>query len=428
MDDIEFILAVLVDLVGKPCAKLIPVDVIEDLQASGVRFAGYGAGAFGRKLSDPDIVAVPDPTSYAPLPFVRPGLAIVHCDAHVDGKPWPFAPRAILARQLQRVRDSGGVDLDVGAEVEYYLVDRGGDGRLRLADRHDTSFKPCYDARDLTRMYEHITAVSRAMNTLGWGNYANLHEEANGQFEQNFAYSDALTTADRVITFRYLLSALAEQRGMTATFMPKPFTNHAGSGLHMHMSLRQGDIPIFPRPGDERDLGLSEQAYAFIGGILEHACALQAIMAPTVNSYKRIGSTFTRSGAIWSLRVATYGGDDRTHFIRVPDGNRIELRSGDSAANPYLAIAAILAAGFDGVERELDPGVPGWDGDGSRPYLPGTLLHAIEAMAADRVVMGALDILGQGVSNYYVNLKRDEFFNWHGQVTQWEVDRYVTAF
>jgi glutamine synthetase len=333
----------------------------------------------------------------------------------------------VLRAQLAKAAELG-LELKVGAEVEYFLVNRGPDGALQPADPKDTAERPCYDARGLTRMYEHLTAVSRAMNSLGWGNYANDHEDGNGQFEQNFAYADALTTADRVVTLRYLLSVMAEERGMTATFMPKPFTDRTGSGLHMHLSLWRDGSAAFPDATDQRGLGLSPLAYSFVAGLIEHASGLQALLAPTVNSYKRTGATSTRSGATWSPRLPTYGGNDRTHLLRVPDGNRVELRGGDGSANPYLAAAGALAAGLDGVRRQLDPGEPGTPADGSRSPLPPTLLHAVEALEADPVVTGALDAAGPGVSSYFAGLKRDEFFEWHGQVTPWEVDRYVTAF
>ncbi|UIX31935.1 type III glutamate--ammonia ligase [Streptomyces sp. GQFP] len=424
-DGIEFVLAVFVDLTGKPCAKLVPAQAVEELRDEGVGFAGYAAGALGQQPSDPDVIARPDASSYTPVPFVKPGLALVHCDPYVEGEPWPYAPRVILRRLLERAA-AQGLSLSVGAEVEYFLVNRDEHGVLRVADSRDTAAQPCYDARGLTRMYDHLTAVSSAMNSLGWGNYANDHEDGNGQFEQNFKHAEALTTADRVITMRYLVSMLAEQRGMTATFMPKPFTDRTGTGMHMHMSLWRGDQPAFPDAADERGLGLSPLAYSFVAGIVEHARALQAVIAPTVNSYKRTGAVNTRSGATWSPRVAGYGGNDRTHFVRVPDGNRIELRGGDGAANPYLAAAAALAAGLDGIERGLDPGEPGAAGKG--PELPPTLLHAVEALQADEVISGALDAVGAGVSRYFADLKREEFFEWHATVGPWELDRYLTAF
>jgi glutamine synthetase len=428
-DGIEFILALFVDLAGKPCAKLVPVQAVEQLEGEGVGFAGYAVGSIGQQPSDPDIMAMPDPSSYTPLPFIRPGLALVHCDPWVEGKPWPYAPRVILKRALATAAERG-LSLCVGAEVEYFLLKRGEDGALSIADSRDTALQPCYDARGVTRMYDHLTSVSKAMNELGWGNYANDHEDGNGQFEQNFAYADALTTADRVITLRYLVSVLAERAGMTATFMPKPFTDRTGSGMHLHLSLWRDDEPAFPEAADAEDprgFGLSPLAYSFLAGILEHARALQAVIGPTVNSYKRTGAVSTRSGATWSPRRAGYGGNDRTHFIRIPEGNRIELRGADGSANPYLAAAAVLTAGLDGITRELDPGAPGSVADNC-PELPPTLLHAVEALTADPVVSGALDAAGEGVSQYFAQVKRDEFFAWHGSVTPWEVDRYLTAF
>ncbi|MFD5085970.1 type III glutamate--ammonia ligase [Kitasatospora sp. NPDC058406] len=427
-DGIEFVLAVFVDLTGKPCAKLVPSQAVEELRDAGVGFAGYAAGALGQQPGDPDVVARPDASSYTPVPFVKPGLALVHCDPHVEGEPWPYAPRVILRRVVERAAGRG-LSLSVGAEVEYFLVSRDAHGVLSVADARDTAARPCYDAHGLTRMYDHLTAVSSAMNALGWGNYANDHEDGNGQFEQNFRHADALTTADRVITMRYLVSVLAEQRGMTATFMPKPFADRTGTGMHLHLSLWRGDDPAFPDATDGRGLGLSPLAYSFVAGIVEHARALQAVIAPTVNSYKRTGAVATRSGASWSPRIAGYGGNDRTRFVRVPDGNRIELRGGDGAANPYLAAAVALAAGLDGIDRGLDPGEPGEPGAGGKgPELPPTLLHAVEALQADDVVSGALDVAGSGVSRYFADLKREEFFDWHATVGPWELDRYLTAF
>ena len=419
-----FILALFVTLTGKPCAKLVPVEAAEMLETEGVGFAGYAAGGMGQLPKDPDLIAIPDNASFMPIPFVRPGLAIVHCDPHVDGKPWPYSPRVILKAALRKAADLG-LSVDVGAEIEYFLVVRGDDGTLTVADSADLSAQPCYDARGVTRMYDHLADISHAMNALGWGNYANDHEDGNGQFEQNFEFADALSTADRVITARYLLSVIAERRGMQATFMPKPFGDRTGTGMHMHLSLSDASGQLFPDPADQKGLGLSSTAYSFIAGILDHACALQAVIAPTVNSYKRTGATSTASGATWAPQTASYGGNDRTHFLRVPDHNRVELRGADGSANPYLATAATVTAGLDGMARGLDPGVPG---SRTGPGLPLTLLHAVDALDADAVVRGSLDGAGAGVADYFAALKREEFFDWHNTVSAWEVDRYLTAF
>ena len=421
----KFILALFVDLRGKPCAKLVPVEAVDLLATEGVGFAGYAVGAMGQEPKDPDLMAIPDVASFTPIPFIKDGLAIVHCDPHVNGEPWPYAPRVILKSLIERAADAG-FEPWVGAEVEYFLLHRDADGSLTVADTADTAAQPCYDARGVTRMYDHLTAISVAMNQLGWSNYANDHEDGNGQFEQNFEFSDALTTADRVVTLRYLLSVIAAERGMVATFMPKPFADKTGSGLHLHMSLTSGGTPVFPADDDKRGLGLSETAYAFVGGILEHACALQAVVAPTVNSYKRTGAATTSSGASWAPKTPTYGGNDRTHYIRVPDSARVELRGGDGSANPYLAIAAALGAGIDGIKRSADPGAVG-EGTAGRP-LPPTLLHAVDEFEADPLITGVLDTAGEGVASYFAKVKREEFFAYHSAVAPWEIDNYLTAF
>ena len=425
--DVRFLLATFVDMTGKPCAKLVPVEAADDLAAGAMGFAGYAAGLIGQKPQDSDLIAMPDLTSFTPVPFIKDGLAIIHCDPYVDGKPWPYAPRVILKNTLAHLADQG-MQAKVGAEVEYFLVNKNHDGTLSTAYTRDDSPRPCYDARGVTRMYDHLTSISEAMNTLGWGNYANDHEDAAGQFEQNFNYADALTTADRVITLRYILNILAEQRGMTATFMPKPFTDRTGTGLHFHLSLWSGAEALFPGDDGGRGLGISELAYSFIAGILDHAPALQAFLAPTVNSYKRSGATTSSSGATWSPRKASFGGNDRTHMIRVPDNKRIELRSGDGSANPYLAIATAISAGLHGVEAAADPGLPSGPGE-SKPdaqLLPATLLHAVEALRKDPVILSSLSGDAE-IGKYYADAKEEEFLSWHNQVSDWEIRTYLTS-
>jgi glutamine synthetase len=425
-DGTRFILATFVDMTGKPCAKLVPIEAVDMLTEDGVGFAGFASGLMGQKPADPDMMAMPDASTYTPLPFIRPGLAMVHCDPHVEGRPWPFAPRVILRSVLKRLADRG-LSAQVGGEAEYFLVRKDADGRLIVADERDRSARPCYDARDVTRMYDHLTEVSTAINGLGWSNYANDHEDGNGQFEQNFLHADPMVTADRLITFRYLVQVIAERRGMTATFMPKPFSSRTGSGLHFHMSLWDETGPLFPDADDPRGLGLSPLAYSFVAGVLGHVPALEALLAPTVNSYKRTTARTTDSGATWAPRAASYGGNDRTHMIRVPDGHRVEIRSCDGSANPYLAMAALLTAGMDGIERGADPGQPG---AAVGPTLPPTLLHAADALESDALVRSALDVAAEGVdvSGYYLQAKREEFLSWHSQVTPAEIDHYLTAF
>jgi glutamine synthetase len=436
-DGIEFIFAMFVDLHGKPCAKLVPASAVDQLLTDGAGFAGYAAGAMGQRPSSPDIIARPDIGSYLAAPW-QPGLAILQCDPTCEGEPWPYAPRVILRQQLERL-DNAGLSMKVGAEVEYFLVRREPDGSIAVADPLDLAAMPCYDARALTRMYDHLTSVSKCMNALGWSNYANDHEDANGQFEQNFQYADPLTTADRVIVFRYLVHSLAGQAGMLATFMPKPFTNLTGNGLHMHLSLwDRDDRPLFEDAADSRSLGLSPMAYQFVAGLLDHAQALAAVTCPTVNSYKRLASGAPDSGAAWSPAYATYGGNDRTHMLRVPDAGRVENRCVDGSANPYLAMAAQIAAGMDGIERTLDPGDPSeldllglTEQDAASRGLaamPPTLWHALDALEADPVLRAGLGKTSDGdYLDYFVATKRAESRASHAQVTPWELDRYLSA-
>lgn len=437
-DGIEFFFAMFVDMHGKPCAKLIPADNFDQMMTQGAGFAGFAAGDLGQLPSDPDIMAIPDAGSYTPAPW-QPGLAVVQCDPHVNGEPWPYAPRVILRRQLERISHRDWV-FNVGVEAEHFLVRRAEDGSIAPADRLDTASKPCYDALGLTRMYDHLTRVSRFMNELGWSNYANDHEDANGQFEQNIAYADALTTADRAIFFRYMVHTLAHQAGMIATFMPKPFVHLTGSGLHMHWSVwGQDGTELFATDKDPRGLGLSELAYSFIAGVLEHTPGLTAILSPTVNSYKRIGVGAPASGATWAPAYATYGGNNRTLLLRVPEPGRVEHRGVDGSANPYLALAGLLAAGLDGSDRKLDPGLPRTDNfhtlsaeeASSRELrtLPRTLADAVEELVKDGVLREALGKVPSGdYVDYYANVKRDEFYDYHSTVSQWEVERYLTLF
>jgi glutamine synthetase len=438
-DGVEFFFAMFVDMHGKPCAKMIPIEAIDVLTGGGAGFAGFAAGPMGQSPADPDMIAMPDPASYTLVPW-QPGLAVLQCDIHVEGEPWPYAPRLILKGMLEKARERGLV-YNVGCEAEYFLVRRLEAGGIDVADPLDRSEAPCYDAKGLTRMFDHLTTLSKYMNRLGWANYANDHEDANGQFEQNFAYSDALTSADRLIFFRYMVHTVAHQAGLAATFMPKPFANLTGSGLHLHSSLwdAKSGTELFADENDARGLGLSEMAYHYIGGLVEHGPALAGVTCPTVNSYKRFGVGAPQSGATWAPAYATYGGNNRTQMLRVPEGGRVENRACDGAANPYLAMAAQLAAGLDGIDRGLDPGEPNRDNLHVLPAeevaargirtLPPTLLHAMDELVADDVLRAALGKTPDGdYIDYYAKVKREEFHAWHSVVSDWEVERYLTLF
>jgi glutamine synthetase len=293
----------------------------------------------------------------------------------------------------------------------------------------------------LTRQYDFITTLSKYQTQLGWDNYANDHEDANGQFETNFVFDDALTTADRIVFLRYMIHTLAQQRGLLATFMPKPFSHLTGNGLHMHMSLwdAQRDVNLFEDPGDPRGLGLSDLAYHFLGGLLRHAKSYIAVTASTVNSYKRLVVGPPTSGATWAPAYVTYGGNNRTQMIRIPAPGRFEDRTIDGAANPYLAAAVVLASGLDGIANGMDPGEPNTKSmyemseDERRrrgvDVLPATLLDALRNLEADDVLREAM---GKGVDedyvDYFVSVKRQEWREYHDQVSSWEVGKYLTLF
>jgi len=444
-DGIEFFMAMFVDMHGRPCAKLVPASAM-DVLCEGAGFAGFAVGPMGQSPASPDLIAAPDAHSYFKVPW-REGVAVVMCDIAVEGKPWPYTPRIILGDALRRLRDERGMQLMVGVEAEYHLLRRAESGKLVIADSLDTMDVPCYDAHGLTRMYEFLTTISRYMNQLGYENYANDHEDANGQFEQNFKYAEAMTTADRLIFFRYMARTVAHEFGMIATFMPKPFADLTGNGLHMNTSLWSADagtnlFELAADPGagpDTHGLGLTPLGYQFCAGVLDNACGMAAITNPIVNSYKRMSVAAPNSGATWAPPYVAYGGNNRTQMMRISEGNRLEVRSVDGAANPYLAFTAVLAAGLDGVDRGADPG----DANSDNLYelqpeevaargikaMPATLLHAAEALAGNPVMQQGLGHTGKEFySDYFAKVKMEEFRQWHCTVTEWETDRYLSLF
>lgn len=435
---IEFIFAQFVDMYGRPSAKLVPAQELDGLVEDGAGFAGFAAGEIGQLPSDPDIAAIPDLDSFTLVPW-QPNLARFACDVTVEGEAWPYCPRTILRNVLAQASDQG-YEFKIGIELEYFLVQLNADGSIEIADKLDTLEKPCYDMAGLTRQYEFLTTVSRYCNELGWGNYANDHEDANGQFEQNFEYDNALVTCDRAIFFRYMVHTLAEQYGRIATFMPKPFTTLTGNGAHFHMSLWKDGTNVFLDEADPRGLGLSELAYSFVGGLKTHARAYSALTAPTVNSYKRLKLGSTASGATWSPVWISYGYNNRTQMLRIPAPGRIEDRTVDGSCNPYLAAAAVLASGLDGIANNLDAGEPNSENLYSFPYeeligrglrsLPTTLHEATVELESDDVLRAALGRTRENEEyvDYYVRVKREEWFRYHEQVSAWEVREYLTRF
>ncbi|HLJ04577.1 MAG TPA: type III glutamate--ammonia ligase [Solirubrobacteraceae bacterium] len=436
---IEFLFAQFVDMHGKPNAKLVPAHHIEDLLTEGAGFAGFAAGDIGQGPHDHDLIAMPDPQTLTILPW-RPNVARLACDVTVDGEEWPFCPRTILRRVLERAT-ALGYEVKIGAELEYFLVRRREDGGIEIADALDTLDQPCYDMRALTRNLDFVAQVSKAVTELGWDNYATDHEDANGQFEQNFQFADALTTCDRAVFFRYMVESLAQERGLIATFMPKPFADKTGNGCHFHISLwRDGENAFEREPDDDpRGLGLSEVGYQFVAGLKAHAKAYIAVTAPTVNSYKRLVVGAPTSGATWAPAYISYGFNNRTQMLRIPAPGRIEDRTVDGSCNPYLAAAAMISCGLDGIERGLDPGEPNslnlytLDAEELKAngidVLPANLLDAVRELERCDVLRKALGRTRDGdYVDYFAKVKMGEWQAAHEQITQWELNRYLQLF
>jgi len=430
---IEFFLCSFVEMGGAPKAKLVPATHLDDMATEGAGFAGFAAGNMGQGPHDPDMANIPDFNSLTVVPW-DPKIAWVAGNIEVEGEAYDYCPRTILLRQLQRAQDKG-LRLKLGVEAEFMLLKKGDDGQYTIADPLDVLEKPCYDLVTLNRHLGLMTTLIKHMQELGWEPYANDHEDANCQFEINWTYDDALVTADRHTFYRWMVKVLAEERGLLATFMPKPFAHLTGSGAHYHMSLwdEDGKTNLFLDEKDEN--GLSQMANHFMGGVLAHARALSAVSGPLVNSYKRLVRGAPRSGATWAPVYVTYGGSNRTQMVRIPAPGRIENRCVDGAANPYLAAAAMLAAGLDGIENQIDPGTRNEDNLYEVPeeelrergihFLPSSLREACDWLESDEVIREAL---GFEYADYYLECKREEWRSYHTAVSQWEHDAYLPIY
>ena len=347
---IKYFLISFVDLFGVLRSKLVPTRAIDEMQKNGAGFAGF-ATWLDMTPADTDMFAIPDPDSLIQLPWNKE-VGWLASDLWMGGKPVKASPRVMLKEQIKKLSTKNLV-MKSGVECEYFLITPDG---TKIADEKDTQSKPCYDQSALMRRYDLIKEICDSMIELGWNPYQNDHEDANGQFEMNWDYSDCLITADRHVFFKFMVKSLAEKHGLRATFMPKPFENLTGNGCHAHISLWNGKENKFLETGER--LGLSRTAYNFLGGIMKCAQPLSAFFNPTINSYRRINAPPTKSGASWSPSSISYSGNNRTHMIRIPDPGRFELRLMDGSSNPYLLQAGVIAAGIYGLNNKIDPGEP----------------------------------------------------------------------
>jgi glutamine synthetase type III len=417
---IRYFLISFTDLFGVQRSKLVPAESIDMMATNGAGFAGFAAW-LDMTPADPDVLAIPDPERLFQLPW-QPDVAWIPADLYnTGGQPLEQAPRLVLKRAIAQAAELG-YRVRTGVECEYFLIAPDG---TTISDGRDRQSKPCYDQQSLMRRYDVIREICDVMLSLGWGAYQNDHEDANGQFEMNWMYADALVTADRHAFFKYMVKAIAEKHGLRATFMPKPFAHLTGNGCHTHLSVwdSEGTTNLFHDP--EGELGLSSLGYHFMGGVLHSAEALCAITNPSINSYKRINAPVTHSGATWSPSSVSYSGNNRTHAIRIPDPGRFEFRLPDGAANPYLLPAALIAAGLDGITQKRDPG-PRYNTNSYVEPLPKTvrklppnLLDALRCLESNDILR---DALGESFTTAYLKLKHQVWNEYSAHISSWEVE------
>ena len=418
---VKYFMVSFTDLFGGQRAKLVPAQAIAEMQEDGAGFAGF-ATYLDMTPAHPDMLAVPDASSVIQLPW-KPEVAWVAANCVMEGEDVAQAPRNVLRKLIDRAADQG-LHVKTGIEAEFFLLTPQGD---QISDPFDTAAKPCYDQQAVMRRYEVIREICDYMLELGWGPYQNDHEDANGQFEMNWEFDDALKTADKHSFFKFMAKSVAEKHGLRATFMPKPIEGLTGNGCHAHISVWDGagnaaKTNVFA--DDAMDLGLSQSGRHFLGCIMKHASALAAITNPTVNSYKRINAPRTMSGATWAPNTVTWTSNNRTHMVRVPGPGRFELRLPDGAANPYLLQAVIIAAGLDGVSTNADPGkrydidmyAEGHKVRGA-PRLPLNLLDALREFNKNK---GLKSMLGDEFSAAYLKLKHQEWDAFAAHFSTWE--------
>ncbi len=421
---IKYFLISFVDLFGVLRSKLVPAQAISSMQKDGAGFAGF-ATWLDMTPADSDMFGVPDPNSLIQLPWNKE-VGWLASDLYMDGKPVKASPRVMLKEQIKKMTQKK-LQMKSGVECEYFLISEDGSS---IADKRDIQSKPCYDQSALMRRYNLIKEICDCMIEMGWKPYQNDHEDANGQFEMNWDYSDSLITADRHVFFKFMVKSLAEKHGLRATFMPKPFHNLTGNGCHAHVSVWNGKTNKFLNSKDK--LGLSHLAYNFLGGVMNNTQALSAFFNPTINSYRRINAPPTKSGATWSPSSISYTGNNRTHMIRIPDPGRFELRLMDGSANPYLLQAGIIAAGLEGINKKINPGKPlhcnmytDYKKYPNLKKLPNDISQAIKMLEQNKVLSKAF---GKDVIKSYIKLKNLEIkdfkrkskFDKKKPITDWE--------
>ena len=435
---VRYCMGAYVDIHGVPKGKVVPIDHLLHMAHGSELYTGYALDGLGQEPNDDEIASVPDLDHIIQCPW-EPKLAWMPADNTFKGVPYKLNTRVALKQQLEAA-EALGFGFNLGIECEVFLLKKNEDGSLCIPHADDKLTKPCYDIRGFMDNFTWLDRVADTINDLGWDLYSFDHEDANGQFEFDFNYADALTMCDRFIFFRELAKRYAMDEDLIATFMPKPFKDKTGNGAHFNMSLfdlESGDNVFACDPKDDaRGLGLTETGYYFIGGILKHGRALCAAFAPTVNSYKRLVRQGAMSYFSWAPVFNSYGSNNRTNSVRVPmGGGRCESRNADGSVNPYLAATLALAAGLEGVREKIDPGNPQEDNlyelsDEQRQqrgidFLPQTLAEAVQAFADDPLIEATL---GKELKDEFIRYKTEEWEEYHQSVSAWEVERYSHLF
>jgi glutamine synthetase len=437
-DGIKYCIGAYVDIHGVPKGKIVPIAHFKDFAQGSELYTGYALDGLGQSPNEDEIASVPDLDRGIRLPW-KQDVMWYPADNTFHGEPYPIQTRVALKNVLKQAADMG-FGLNLGIECEVYFVKLDGKGKLYVPNQDDDLMKSCYDIKRFFDQYEMVTSIVDTLNGLGWDVYSFDHEDGNSQFEFDFKYADALTMADRYIFFRHLAKKIAADHGLLATFMPKPFADKTGNGAHFNMSLYDlvSGANLFKQDPaqDVKGLGLTPLGYSFIAGVLKHGRALCAAFAPTVNSYKRL----IRRGAMgyysWAPVFNSFGTNNRTNSIRVPmGGGRCESRNADSACNPYLAAALVLAAGLEGIREGLDPGNPQTENlyefsDAELAArgvqaLPRTLGEAVQAFEDDPFTE---QVLGSALKQEFITYKRAEWEEYHQTVSQWEIEKYARLY
>ncbi len=433
---VRYCAASYVDMHGVSKTKMVPIAHHAQMLGGSELFTGAAMDGVPQSVHDDEVAAVPDPASCSILPW-KPEIAWFASDLRYQGQPFEACSRNILKRQLVRA-DRLGLQFNLGIEAEFFVFKTLEPGGFSPLSPRQNLAKPCYDLSRLLDNFGWADELVSAMNTLGWDVYSFDHEDGIGQFEIDFKYADALTMADRYTFFRFMAQQIAAKHGGFASFMPKPFADRAGSGAHLNMSLADHatGTNLFADENDPHGCKLGALGYQFIAGVLKHLPAICAVVAPTVNSYKRLVKQGSASGFTWAPVLCCYGDNNRTNALRIPlGGGRVELRAADSACNPYLAAAMVLAAGLEGIEHDLNPGAPNvenmymksatdLDALGIKT-LPGSLADALDAFAIDPL---STTVFGSAMFDAWLAYKRNEWASYIYHVSDWEYSRYLRFF